>query len=43
MFFRGGVAPEVQIHHASAASLALAGLHCDLTTLPNTPGKLVSL
>ena len=38
-----GAAPEVQVSHASAACLALAGTEHDLSPLLNAPHKLLSL
>ena len=36
-----GVAPEVQVSHASGACLTLAGTHHDLSPLLNAPCKLL--
>ena len=36
-----GVAPEVQVSHASAACLALAGTRNKLNPLPDAPRKLL--
>ena len=36
-----GVAPEVQVSHASAACLALAGAHSDLSPLLDASCKLL--